>query len=524
MVSDPTTAFNSPQPLRQYRCACGQQIAIDESRDLVCPDCGRRVALAAMNEGQTLTFCSPMLALVPSDRHLSEDRVGEQLGYFRLEEKLGEGGMGAVYRALDESLQRYVAVKVMRASTQGVGSSAQRVSRLLDEAVAQARVSHPNIVTIYFVGRDEAEPFFAMELLPGPTLEAELRDGALPYQRVVRLAAQVVGALGQASRLGLVHGDIKPSNLILASRDVVKLGDFGLAKTPEMAANQGISGTLSYLAPELVDGESASEKSDMYALGVTLFELTFGRRPYALSGNTLSDQMNHHRVAEVEFPEKWPNTIPLGWRNILEKLLAKDRQFRFASYDELMSELRALTPVGVTKAGFITRTLAFMLDTFLMGLLLSPFVALTLFSNFGYAIEGLPVALTLLSEISWMFGLLAPGIPALWCWIEWSGFQTPGRYLFQLRVVDSNGLPLDPKRRMLRSILRNSMMWIASISILTMGLGLMKISSGLSMLDELSLFINFLPILGPRHLVLHDRICGSHVVLDTLSHMRVRRT
>ncbi len=525
MASDPTTAFSAPQPLRQYRCACGHQIAMDSSSlELVCQQCGRRVALAAMNENQTLSFCSPHLALIPSDRRPSEDRVGEQLGYFRLEEKLGEGGMGAVYRALDESLQRYVAVKVMRASSSGIGSSAHRVSRLLDEAVAQARVSHPNIVTIYFVGRDEAEPFFAMELLPGPTLEAELRDGALPYQRVVRYALQVVGALRQSSHLGLVHGDIKPSNLILANREAVKLGDFGLAKTPEMAVSQGISGTLSYLAPELVDGEPPSEKSDMYALGVTLFELTFGRRPYALFGDTLTDQMNHHRVAEVEFPEKWPNAIPLGWRNILEKLLAKDPQARYANYDALLLDLKSLTPVGVTQAGFLTRSLAFAVDTSIMGMLLLPFVIPPTVASFSPDFNGAPVWLITIVHQLWILGLFAPSVPALWAWLEWKGFQTPGRYLFQLRVVDAHGLPLDPQRRCMRSIGRNSMVWLNAISIVLMSLGLWRLSSGLGVLDELSLVINCLPILGPKRLVLHDRICGSHVVLDTLKNSRAQRS
>ncbi len=256
------------------------------------------------------------------------DRSGEKLGHFRLVSLLGQGGMGVVYRALDESLQRFVAVKVMRC-TAADGSSAARVTRLLDEAVAQARLNHPHVVTIYYVGRDSTDPFFAMELLPGPTLDKQLLDGPLPYSQVIRYARQVCSALAQATRLNLVHGDIKPSNLIIASDDTIKLGDFGLAYTDQKASS-GISGTLSYMAPELADGHAPSAQSDMYALGITLFELTFGRRPYALSDNlSLTSFVAIDRLRSSFLkngPPKFPNAGVKFWSDCSLRNLKRDTQ------------------------------------------------------------------------------------------------------------------------------------------------------------------------------------------------------
>lgn len=499
---------------RQYRCPCGHQNDVSLKQDVVCSACGRRIAVAALDATQTMSFFTSTTG--DSSRSTAprrfgyEDRSGEQIGYFRLEGKLGEGGMGAVYRALDESLQRYVAVKVMR-SAAGHGSSADRVSRLLDEAVAQARVNHPNIVTIYYVGRDEEEPFFAMELLPGPTVEEELRKGPLPYTQVIQLSSQIVGALSQSSRQGLVHGDIKPSNLLFSGPNVVKLGDFGLATTPETAASRGISGTLSYMSPELAEGGSPSEKSDMYALGVTLFEMTFGRRPYALRGETLSDQLLEHRTASLEFPEKWPTEIPLAWRGVLERLLAKDPEQRFDSYELLQHELRKLMPLGVTHAGFLTRVMAFLVDATILAVLMTP-LGLPALINGSFSLEP-PYNYYMLAAS--LLLLLVPAVPGLFAWLEWRGYRTPGRYLFQLRVVDAHGLPLDPNRRLIRSVMRHSMFWIWAITWGLAAVGIRNLSFALGFVDELSLLVNFMPFFFGRHLVLHDRICNSHVALDT---------
>jgi eukaryotic-like serine/threonine-protein kinase len=508
-ASEPTQSVVVPKSY--FRCACGCDVYLQDSRG-VCQECGRAVSLAALDASQTLSFLSNENSEGAISLHNGTDRSGEKLGHFRLVSLLGQGGMGVVYRALDESLQRYVAVKVMRCMGAD-GSSAARVTRLLDEAVAQARLNHPHVVTIYYVGRDATDPFFAMELLPGPTLDKMLLDGPLPYSKVIKYARQVTSALAQATRLSLVHGDIKPSNLIMASEDTVKLGDFGLAQTDQKSST-GISGTLSYMAPELADGHAPTAQSDMYALGIALFELTFGRRPYKLSGQTLPDQLRSHRSAEVEFPEKWPAEIPERWREVLERLLAKDPEDRYASYESLDAYLQAIAPVGVTQAGRLNRALALTVDYFvqivMMGCISLPGIIASQVSSAGES------TLAFLARNGFGFvSLLALLVPAGMAWIEWSGWKTPGRYLFQLRVVDVHGLRLTRRKRLLRNLLRNLPMWMMAFTIITLTLDVDLLFPILSFADEIFLLVNAIPILGPARRTLHDRIFGSHVVLDT---------
>ncbi len=178
-----------------YRCACGAEIQLPMGGAGKCDDCGRRISLAGLGVLQTISFCGEVGSGTTFHLPDGPDRSGEELGHFRLLSKLGHGGMGAVYRALDESLQRFVAVKVIRTQDGSGSNSAKQVSRLLDEAVAQARLNHPNVVTIYYVGRDSQDPFLAMELLPGPTLATMINEHPLPYKDVILFARQVVSAL-----------------------------------------------------------------------------------------------------------------------------------------------------------------------------------------------------------------------------------------------------------------------------------------------------------------------------------------
>ena len=495
-----------------FRCACGSDVLLLGQRG-TCHECGRAISLAALDPSQTMSFVSNGTNSSANELALYQgvDRSGERLGHFRLVSMLGQGGMGAVYRALDESLQRFVAVKVMRC-TSSDGSSAQRVTRLLDEAVAQARLNHPNVVTIYYVGRDSKDPFFAMELLPGPTLDKLLADGPLPYSDAINYGLQVTSALEQATRLNLVHGDIKPSNLIIAGPGSVKLGDFGLAHT-DQKVSVGISGTLSYMAPELAEGATPTAQSDMYALGITFFELTFGRRPYSLSGQTLNDQLASHRSAEVEFPEKWPAEIPERWRKVLERLLAKNPEDRYQDYRHLQADLRSIAPVGVTKAGRLNRALAVMVDytiqTVMMGAIAVP-------AMIASSARDVDATLKFLFDhgMAWI-SLVAVLVPVGMTILEWQGWRTPGRYLFQLRVVDEHGLRLTKRKRLLRSLVRNAPVWAFALTLITLTLQMRLLNNFLGWADEIIFVVNAIPIIGPMRRTLHDRLFGSHVVLDT---------
>lgn len=509
--------------LISYRCSCGAEVLISHQSQERCASCGQQMAFRDLNATQTISFGSDIDSETSFLVANSPDRSGEELGHFRLLSKIGHGGMGAVYRAMDQSLERLVAVKVMRAASQGADGSLPHVQKLLHEAVAQARLNHPNVVTIYYVGRNDEEPFFAMELLAGPTLGNLIRESHLPFNAVISYAQQVVAALKQASLLGLVHGDIKPGNLILADNEKVKLCDFGSAKTDQCAPAQVISGTLCYMAPELATGTEPSIHSDMYSLGVTLFELTFGRRPFTVTGTTLQEQISSQRIAEIEFPTKWPAKVPERWKVLLTRLLAPEPEERFPDYEAFEAALQELSPMGFTNAGLLSRSMAFAVDLACAGLLMAPFILPSQFEGLlsaqmaalGGAGQELSEYLLKIFGRMGAIGILAPIVPALAAWIDWKGWRTPGRYMFQLRVVDPHGLKLGRRKRVLRGLIRNIPIWVAAFVAVAIGLQMEIFALMLSPLDELVLLIDTIPVLGPKRQALHDRLLGSHVVLDT---------
>jgi serine/threonine protein kinase len=279
--------------------------------------------------------------------------IGESFGHFELVSTLGRGGMGQVYRALDKSLQRYVAVKLLRSGIgNGIGNGSSRLSRssdaeidkLLQEAIAQARVSHPNVVTIYYVGKQEGHPFLAMELVNGKPLSGRIADGNLTFTDIASLAGQITEALRFSYELDIIHGDIKPSNVLVQPNGVAKLSDFGMARRVSSASDEAIGGTPNYIAPELLKGANPSLQSDVYALGVTLFEMTFSRLPITITGSSISQWIDAHENGRPQFPDHWPDQLPEAWRDLLAKMLARDADERYTSYDDLLVDLTRLAP------------------------------------------------------------------------------------------------------------------------------------------------------------------------------------
>lgn len=445
-VKTPTTSSVS------YRCVCGNVFDLNPTIGGHCEQCRREIPAAAFRDSMTATLSLNSLEETAqwdfSTEHSEHDpHIGLRLDHFLLEKRLGEGGMGIVYRALDTSLQRYVAVKVLRRTIAEKGGQ-HSIDQLLQEAIAQARLNHPNIVTIYYVGQHNEEPFLAMELVSGRTVAQQAKEEPLPFQSVIHLAVQVVDALRHASHFGIIHGDIKPSNLLVASSTRIKLSDFGLSRlVSEDQDHKPISGTPNYLAPELLSGNSNSTQSDMYSLGVTLFELTFNRLPIELKGESLAEKLEKHQTSSVEFPATWPPSVPMGWKHILSKLLAKKPEDRFESYDDLLDDLYTLIPIGSTIAGFAPRAAAFLIDQFLLLCFALPLFAWT-------AIAQLSNLSSYWSWTSWLsaFGLIL--LPFLYVAFIGTGRRSLGRMLFQIRVVNSYGLPLDRKRIMLREFVR----------------------------------------------------------------------
>src|SRR5574340_39807 len=220
-----------------------------------------------------------------------DSMVGHTISHYRVIEKLGAGGMGEVWRAHDTQLDRDVALKVLPADR--FADETAR-TRLVREARLASRLNHPHICTIHEVGESDGQAYIAMELVEGRTLTARLAQGALPTDEILRVGQQVADALAHAHERSVVHRDLKSANMILTPEGRVEVLDFGLAKRmssaqPEEAPTQAINsltapglvvGTLAYMAPEQLRGEAADARSDIWALGVVLYEMAAGRRPF----------------------------------------------------------------------------------------------------------------------------------------------------------------------------------------------------------------------------------------------------
>ncbi|MBW2096856.1 MAG: serine/threonine protein kinase, partial [Deltaproteobacteria bacterium] len=205
----------------------------------------------------------------------------EQLGRYIIQEEIGKGGMGIVYRAYDPEIDRKLALKVLRAD---MAEDEEIVQRFLREAKAAGRLAHPNIVTVYDVGEDGGMPFIAMEFLSGISLEEMIKQGPLPLRDALRFSGQIAHALHYAHREGVVHRDIKPSNIIVGGDGQVKITDFGIARVQDISSSEQtrtgqILGTPTYMSPEQVQGKKVNGSADLFSLGVILYEMISGERP-----------------------------------------------------------------------------------------------------------------------------------------------------------------------------------------------------------------------------------------------------
>src|SRR5271168_2663886 len=213
--------------------------------------------------------------------------IGQRLSHYTIVEKIGAGGMGVVYRAHDEQLDRDVAIKVL---PRGSLTDETARKRFRKEAMALARLNHPNIATVHEFGTQDDSDFLVTEYIPGITLDTKLARGPLPPAEVVRLGAQLAAGLAAAHQQGIIHRDLKPGNLRITTDGRLKILDFGLAQlfhteasaeSTVTLANAGeLSGTIPYMAPEQLRGQPADVRSDVYSAGAVLFEMATGRRLY----------------------------------------------------------------------------------------------------------------------------------------------------------------------------------------------------------------------------------------------------
>ena len=279
--------------------------------------------------------------------------IGQVLSHYRIVEKLGAGGMGEVYRARDERLDRDIALKLLPAELAADRHARQRLQK---EARAASRLNHPNIATIYEVGEAEGTTFIAMELVSGESLKQVLLRGAFPAPQLLEVARQIAEGLHEAHQAGVLHRDIKPGNIMLDSRQRVKILDFGLAvltgveRAPDESAEGFLSrtatqwttgGTVPYMSPEQLRGETTDARSDIFSFGVLLYECLTRKLPFR--GETAIDIL-HAILRQPVRPLRSviPDIAP-EWEQVVERCLAKAPEQRLRSMGEVLEGLRRVS-------------------------------------------------------------------------------------------------------------------------------------------------------------------------------------
>lgn len=277
--------------------------------------------------------------------------VGQVLSHYRILKKLGAGGMGEVYLAHDTKLDRTIALKILPSE---LASDEDGMSRFVREAKAASAISHSNVAHIYEIGESAGVHFIAMEYVEGETLASKVCKGPLPPLEIVHIGIQIANALEDAHSKGIIHRDLKPANIAFTPRGQVKLLDFGLAKmtlagNPNLASVLStftktelgsVMGTLPYMSPQQLRGEEVDQRTDLYSLGVTLYELSTGQRPF--QGKTaieMSDEVLHKDCPLVNRVNKG---IPPGLAKIISKMLAKDVEARYQDAEAIQLDLKPI--------------------------------------------------------------------------------------------------------------------------------------------------------------------------------------
>ena len=277
--------------------------------------------------------------------------TGDRLGHYEIRSKLGAGGMGEVYLADDSRLGRPVALKIL---TGDLATDPSRRARFDVEARAASALNHPHIAHIYDVGEQDGTCFIAMEYVEGEDLSRRLASGALGQDEILQIASQVADALEAARGKGIIHRDIKPANIALTPRGEVKILDFGLAKmtapmgpdadtetrTQSQTVAGTVLGTVRYMSPEQVRGEPADTRSDLFSLGVVLYEMVAGRPPFAGSSSFGTQEAIVNRQPEPL--QEFNDTVPPELERIILKCLQKDPDHRYQTPRDLLVDLRNL--------------------------------------------------------------------------------------------------------------------------------------------------------------------------------------
>lgn len=264
--------------------------------------------------------------------------TGKKIGHFRVQEEIGSGGMGRVYKAVDERLERFVALKFLNRDLDHIDSEKER---FIKEAKTASSLDHANICTIYEIGETEAgQIYIAMAYYHGRTLREMIDEGPLPIETAVEIVIQIAAGIEAAHNHDIIHRDLKPSNIMVTQEGVVKILDFGLAKLrgqQELTKKGVLLGTLDYMSPELFQSDAVSKKSDIWSLGVMMYEMLVGKKPF--TGK--SEQAIMYAILNALPPaiSKSRPEVPTWLDQVVEKTLAKDDLDRFESMGTLKNQL-----------------------------------------------------------------------------------------------------------------------------------------------------------------------------------------
>lgn len=272
---------------------------------------------------------------------LKDDLVGKQIGEFRIEARIGRGGMATVYRAHQPSMNRQVALKVIPYDEMDEKDEFRR--RFAQEAEVVARLEHIHILPVYAYGVAEGKAYLAMRLLSGGSLSDLLTDGALPLDEAAEIFGQIARGLAYAHSKGLIHRDLKPSNILLDDTGNAYLTDFGLAKwivdAPELTKTGNIVGTPAYMSPEQLRGEMIDHRADIYSMGIILYHMVVGRPPFEISSSDIVSLIYQHLEKIPPAPSEINPIIPKAVEAVIMRALEKDPDRRYDNVRQMADEL-----------------------------------------------------------------------------------------------------------------------------------------------------------------------------------------
>lgn len=270
--------------------------------------------------------------------------IGSTISHYKILEKLGEGGMGVVYKAEDIRLERVVALKVL---SEKVKESAKAAERLVREAKAVARLDHPNICPVYEIDEHEGQTFVAMAYVQGISLREKLLVGPLRVNQALEIVIQVAEGLKEAHSKGIVHRDIKSANIMLTTQGRVRIMDFGLAKLAgamEITKPNSIIGTLAYMSPEQATGKPVDHRTDIWSLGVVFYQMLTAERPF--KGNTASEMISSILKDRPRRIRNLRAEVPEQMEYVIQKMMQKNRDNRYSDTDTLIADLQRIKSIG----------------------------------------------------------------------------------------------------------------------------------------------------------------------------------